>query len=83
MQKKEKPKELNKAIQFIKENNDAKAKLIKKLKKEVCRAVKEIIMTKDTDEENELNDDNNLKNSASILKSLKNKLRFIKSVVSM
>ena len=83
IQKKKKLKKLNKVIKFIKENNDAKAKLIEKLKKEAHRAIKKVIMIKGTDEENELNDDDDLKDSASTSKSLKNKLRFTKFVVSI
>ena len=83
MQKKRKLKRSNKAIQFIEENDDAKAKLIKKLKKEVCKAVKKIMITKSTDEENKLSNDDNLKDSAFTSKSSKNKLKFIKFAVSM
>ena len=70
-------------IQFIEENNDAKTKLIEKLKEEICRIIKEIMTTKDTNEENELSNNNDLKDSISILKDSKNKLRFTKSAVSM
>ena len=69
-------------IQFIKENNNIKAKLIKKLKKKTCRTVKKIIIKKDTDEENKLSDNNNLKNPTFTLKDLKGKLKFTKFTVS-
>ena len=82
-QKKEKPKESGKVIQFIEENNDARAKLIEELKEEACRAIKEIIAAKGTDGENKLNDDDDLKDSTSISKGSKNKLKFIKSAVLM
>ena len=82
VQKKRKSKELNKMIQFIKENNNTRAKLIEKLKKEICRAVKEIMITKGINEENKLNNDDNLKNPTSTSKNLKNKLKFTKSAVS-
>ena len=58
-----------------------KAKLIKKLKKKACRTVKEIMMIKGTDRKNKLNNNDNLKNPTSTLKSLKNKSEFIKSIV--
>ena len=82
MQKKRKLKRLNKVIQFIEESNNTKAKLIKKLKKKVCRAVKKIMVAKGTDEENKLNNNDNLKNSASISKNSKSKLEFTKFVIS-
>ena len=83
IQKEGKFKRSDKVIQFIEENDDTKTKLIKKLKKEACRAVKKIIAVKDINEENELNNNNDLKDSASTSKGLKNKLGFIKSAVSM
>ena len=69
-------------IQFIEENDDTKAKLIKKLKKETCRAVKEIMTVKDINEEDKLSNDDDLKNPASTSKGSKNKLKFTKSVIS-
>ena len=68
-------------IQFIEKGNNTRAKLIKKLKKKVHRIVKKIMIIKGTDREDKLSDDNNLKNFASILKNLKNKLKFTKSAV--
>ena len=82
MQKKGKLKKLDKMIQFIKKNDDARVKLIKKLKEEACRAVKEIMTAKSTDKENKLSNDNDLKNLTSASKGSKNKLRFTKSVIS-
>ena len=81
-QKKKKLKKSDKAIQFIEENDDVKAKLIEELKKETCRIIKEIMAVKSTDKENELSNNNNLKNSVSTSKSLKNKSEFTKSAVS-
>ena len=40
------------------------------------------MITKNTDREDELNNNNNLKNSAFTLKNLKNKLKFTKLAVS-
>ena len=57
--------------------------MIKKLKEEICRAVKKIIMTKDTDEENELSNDDDLKNPAPTSKDSKDKLKFTKSAISI
>ena len=74
IQKKGKFKKSGKMIQFIEENNDAKTKLIEKLKKEACRVIKEIIAIKGTDREDELSDDDDLKD---------NKLGFTKSAVSI
>ena len=70
-------------IQSVKEGNNIKAKLIKKLKEETCRIVKEIITAKGTDEEDKLSNNDNLKNPAPISKGSKSKLRFIKSAVSI
>ena len=83
MQKKKKLKKSDKMIQFIEENDDAKTKLIEKLKKEACRTVKKVITVKGTDEENKLNNDDDLKDPTSTSKDSKNKLRFTKSVISM
>ena len=83
MQKKEKLKKSSKVIQFIEENDDAKTKLIEKLKKKACRAVKEIIITKDINEKNKLSDNDDLKDPISISKGSKNKLKFTKSAVPM
>ena len=82
IQKKKKLKELNKAIQSIKENNDAKTKLIEKLKKKVCKAIKEIITAKSINKENELSNNDDLKNSVFTSKNSKNKSEFTKSAVS-
>ena len=83
MQKKGKLKESSKMIQFIEENNNTRTKLIEKLKEKACRTVKEIMTAKSINKENELNDDDDLKNPTSILKSLKNKLEFTKLAVPM
>ena len=69
-------------IQFIEENN-AKTKLVEKLKKKICRVVKKVIAAKSIDEENKLSNNNNLKNLISTSKNLKNKLKFTKFAVSM
>ena len=68
-------------IQFVKDNNDIKVKLIKKLKEKACRAVKKVMMAKGTDREDELNNDDNLKNLTPTSKDSKDKLRFTKSVI--
>ena len=81
VQKKRKFKISNKIIQFIKEDNDIKTKLIKKLKKEIYRAVMKVMTVKDTDRENKLNNDNDLKNLTFILKNSKGKSEFTKSTV--
>ena len=82
MQKKEKLKKSGKAIQFIKENNDARAKLIEKLKEEACRTIKEVMTAKGTDEEDKLNNNDDLKDPAPTSKGSKNKPGFTKSAVS-
>ena len=51
------------------------------MKEKVCRAVKKIITAKDIDEENKLNDDDNLKNSALTSKDSKGKLEFTKPII--
>ena len=82
-QKEGKPKESDKAIQFIEKNNNARAKLIEKLKEKAHRAVKEIMAVKGTDEKDELSNNNDLKDPTSISKSSKNKPEFIKFAVPM
>ena len=82
-QKKKKLKRSDKVIQSIEENNDAKAKLIEKLKEKAHRTVKEIIATKSINKENKLNDNNDLKDLIFISKSSKNKPGFTKSAISM
>ena len=81
IQKKRKPKESGKAIQSIKENNDAKTKLIKKLKKEAHRVIKKVMTIKSINKEDKLNNNNDLKNSAPTSKNSKNKLGFTKPVI--
>ena len=80
-QKEEKPKESGKAIQFIEENNDAKAKLIEELKKEAHRAVKKVMTAKGINEEDELSNNNDLKDPTSISKGSKNKPGFTKPAI--
>ena len=82
VQKKEKSKKSNKVIQSVKEGNNMRAKLIKKLKEEACRAVKKIIAAKSTDREDKLSDDDNLKNPASTSKGLKNRSEFTRFAIS-
>ena len=81
MQKKGKSKKLNKIIQFIKEGNDTRTKLIKELKEEAHRAVKEIMTAKSTDRENKLSNNNNSKNPASTSKSSKGKPEFTRPAI--
>ena len=82
VQKKGRFKRLNKMIQSVKENNNTRAKLIRELKEEAHRTVKEIMTAKSTDRENKLNDDDNLKNPTPILKGSKGKPEFTRPAIS-